>query len=172
MPVGLETAFAVCPAQTPLEIPPKARHAPRSLLRCTSPLFSLVAQVEGGDGGGKLWGAGKASQFISDTDCSSNMTSRWEMLYRYRQKAGQEKTNCQQHRMSWKEDEDKGISSGTTSSSGCICASTKRRTRAQSLEPESNFPKEGDEFNFFSLMSVSAAIGLGVRARLAVRSQL
>ena len=76
MPVELEMALAVCPAQTPLEIPPKARHTPRSLLRCASPLFSLAAQVEGGDGGGKLWGAGKASQFISDTDSSSNMTSR------------------------------------------------------------------------------------------------
>lgn len=56
MPVELEAALAACPAQTPPGDPTKGKAHTLFL----SPLLSLVAQVEGGDRGGKLWGAGEA----------------------------------------------------------------------------------------------------------------
>lgn len=53
--------------------------------------------------------------------------------------------------MNCRKDEDKGISLGATSSSGCIAPSAGRGIRAQSLEPESDFPKEGMGLIFLSL---------------------
>lgn len=75
-----------------------------------------------------------------------------EKFQQYRQKAGQEKPNCQQRRMSYKEDEDKDVSLGTHSFSGCVAAFTNRRSRAQRLEPESFFPKGRDETRIWSFI--------------------